>query len=53
MCRNCGAIYRLGALRFGAALRGDGLPPGGTNRLDVSLAFGLGLALAAPTDLPL
>jgi len=50
--RNVAEIYRLGAPRFGAA-RPAGLPPGGTNRLDVSDAFGFGLAPAGPSDLPL
>ena len=61
MWRKCGRDYlpRRGVAApprglplAGAPLRADGLPPGGTKRLDVSFALALGLAGPA-SDLPL
>ena len=49
---DCVFILALCPWRYARGLRGLGLPPGGTKRLDVSFAFAFGLP-DAPSDLPL
>lgn len=52
LCLYCVFIVALCLWRYARGLRGLGLPPGGTKRLDVSFAFAFGLP-DAPSDLPL
>lgn len=50
--RDCANIEAPWPSCYARGLRGLGLPPGGTKRLDVSFAFAFGLP-DAPSDLPL